>query len=709
MAKIQMEKQMKQKGYRILVIGESVSSQALGKKLVEHPDIEAIITSADLSESCRISVEQKIDIIIVDFFLKDGTALDCLQHQSLTNKQNKAVIVLIESASYPMIFCAYRKGAHQVVVKDKSQQYIGLIQKIISRLYKYQDNDSNAPGARVNINHAMIGLDLQYKVKFLNAAAVGYMGKSFSALIGKDMLQVMPGLDKIEQDLIIESLGLAKSTKQPQPIGAIRMASIEHDLAKVDLIVHPIFSKGDTVSHFIVSMQESVMAQGNRATHEWMQNMDSLTGTLNHEAFLNRLNHILLYSERYEQGCAVLHLDVDGFKAVNDALGYALANQLLKMIANRIKGIIREVDVISRVGADEFILVLTHTDKPEDSARLADKIMRVFKAPFMLEGVDHFLTLSIGIALFPSDAKNMESILHCASGALSVAKSKGKNNYQFYKADVTRSATNVVSLANDLHVALERNQFELYFQPQVSVTDFHVIGLEALIRWHHPEKGMISPALFIPIAEQMGMICDIGQWVIEESCRSIVLFEKSGYKDFILGVNLSVNQFMREQFLSEIDECIERYNVSPSRIEFEITESIFAHDSSYIIQKLNMLKAKGFQLVMDDFGTGYSCLSYLTDLPLEGIKIDRAFVQAMDGADKNKFIGIVSAIITLAQQLEIKTLAEGIESLEQAQYLAALGCDHLQGFYFSKPLSMVDCLHYLQKSSMQAKPDAKAS
>ena len=193
MAKIQMEKQMKQKGYRILVIGESVSSQALGKKLVEHPDIEAIITSADLSESCRISVEQKIDIIIVDFFLKDGTALDCLQHQSLTNKQNKAVIVLIESASYPMIFCAYRKGAHQVVVKDKSQQYIGLIQKIISRLYKYQDNDSNAPGARVNINHAMIGLDLQYKVKFLNAAAVGYMGKSFSALIGKDMLQVMPG------------------------------------------------------------------------------------------------------------------------------------------------------------------------------------------------------------------------------------------------------------------------------------------------------------------------------------------------------------------------------------------------------------------------------------------------------------------------------------------------------------------------------------
>jgi len=700
---------MKQKGYNILVIGEPISSQALGKNLTKHPDVAQVTISSELGEGCRLSTRQKIDIIIVDFFLKDGTALDYLQHQSLMNKQNETVIVLIESASYPMFFCAYRKGAHQVVVKDKSCQYFSLLQKIISRLYKHQANEFNAPGARVNINHAMIGVDLKNQINFLNAAAVGYMGKSFSELMGKNVLQVMPNLDKVEKDLVSESLTLAKSTKQPQPIGAVRMAGIEHDLAKVDLIVYPIFSKGDISTGSIISMQESVMAQGNRAAYEWMQNVDTLTGTLNHEAFLNRLNHILLYNERYQQGCAVLHLDVDGFNAVNDALGHALANQVLKMVANRIKNIIREVDVISRVGADEFILVLANTDKPEDSARLADKVMQVFKKPFVLEGNEHFLTLSIGIALFPSDAKNMENILQCASSALSLAKSKGKNNYQFYKADVTRSATNVISLANDLHIALEKQQFKLYFQPQVSVRDLNVIGLEALIRWEHPEKGMISPALFIPIAEQMGMICDIGKWVIEEACQSIALFEKNGFKDFVLGVNLSVNQFMREQFIDEVDACIEHYGVSPKRIEFEITESIFAHDSSHIIQKLNILKSKGFQLVMDDFGTGYSCLSYLTDLPLEGIKIDRAFIQALDSTDKNKFIAIISAIITLAQQLEIKTLAEGIENLEQAKYLEKLGCDHLQGFYFSKPLSMSDCLAYLQKSAKATKPDSKAS
>lgn len=207
----------------------------------------------------------------------------------------------------------------------------------------------------------------------------------------------------------------------------------------------------------------------------------------------------------------------------------------------------------------------------------------------------------------------------------------------------------------------------------------------------------------------MGLICDIGRWVIENACQSIVLFEQAGYKDFILGVNLSVNQFMRDEFISEIDASVQQYGVSPARIEFEITESIFAQDTPCIIQKLNELKAMGFQLVMDDFGTGYSCLSYLKDLPLEGIKIDRAFVNSMDGIDKNKFIAIVSAIITLAKNLHMKTLAEGIEDMEQAQYLTELGCDYLQGFLFLKSLAMDDCLLYLKEAAEHAGSSFKAS
>ncbi len=690
------------------MIGKTKTSHDLASVVSGHAAVAQVMTSQDLETSLRMSVTNKIDIVIIDFFLKDGTALDYLQHQSLTNRHHEVVIVLIDNASYPMSFCAYRKGAFQVFIKDEKKLYCNLIQKFITRLCQREVEGDNIVGKQVNINHALIGVNLQCQIDFLNTAALGYLSKPFAELIGSNVFQMMSGLGEPEKDLIKDSIALAQTTLQPQPIGSVRFAGIEHDLTKVDLMVHPIFLGKDSLKGFIISMQESVFAQGNRAANEWVQNSDTLTGALNHEAFLNRLHHTLIYSSRYEQSCAILHIDVDGFKTINDALGHELANQLLKMIANRITGLIREVDIIARVGADEFILVLPHTNKPEDSACMADKIMKAFKKPFILEEEQHFLTISTGIALFPQDANNMGNILQCADSALSLAKNKGKNNYQFYKADVTRAATNIVSLANDLHVALEKNQFELYFQPQVSVTDFNIIGLEALIRWHHPEKGMISPALFIPIAEQMGMICDIGFWVIEHACQSITWFESQGYTDFVLGVNLSVNQFMREEFIDEIKACIQRYGVLPERIEFEITESIFAHDTPHIIDKLNILKTMGFQLVMDDFGTGYSCLSYLKDLPLDGIKVDRAFVSSMDGEDKHKFIAIISAIVTLAQQLNIKTLAEGIENFEQAQYLTELGCNHLQGFYFSKPLPAGGCLQFLQQLASQNPSNSNA-
>lgn len=482
---------MKKKGYNALVIGDSVLNPELIKLLSEHQQIQEVITSCDLATGFCVSVGSQIDIVIIDFFLMDGTALDYLQHQNLQSKHLETVIVLIDKASYPMSLCAYRKGADQVIVKDQKQAYLALIQSAISRLCKRSLNNVDAAGMRVNINHAMIGINLQYQIVFLNEAAAGYLGKTFSELIGKDVCQVIAGLDEAEKELVTENLTLAQSTRQPQPIGCFRLANIDHDLAKVDLMVSPIFLGNDTLSGFIISMQESAIVQGGRAAQERMQNIDAVTGVLNYEALLNRLNTTLSYSAQYKQDCAVLHLDVDGFKAMNDALGHILANQLLKTIAYRIGATIREGDIISRVGADEFIIVLSHTKKAEDSACMADKNMRAFKKPFILEDEKYFLTLSIGIALFPHDATTMENILQCADSAVSLAKSNGKNNYQFYKPDVTREATSVVTFANDLHVALDHNQFELYFQPQVRVGDFAVIGLEALIRWHHPEKGIV--------------------------------------------------------------------------------------------------------------------------------------------------------------------------------------------------------------------------
>lgn len=682
--------------HNVLLIGDARKNRAIHDFVSSLSELKEYDKCTSLAKGIYKTNTQDFDIIIIDYFLSDGTALDFLHHQKVMGRANSTVIILMDKPSYPMSLCAYRKGANQVIVKDQDKHYLHLLEKVMNRIFKLNKMEFSNSCKNLNINHALIGLDLSCKVNFLNSAAVGYLGKSLTEVMGKDLFDVLPRMDLSIKELISECLQLAKWAKQPQPIGRVSLANIESNLVKVELMVYPIFLNDKEISGFILSMQESAWGETQRENNE-KQYYDALTGVFSREGLLNRLNQVIVYSGRYHQNCAIIHIDVDGFKAINDALGHSAADELLKMIANRISHLTRDVDVVSRVGADEFILVAPNIQRPQNAARIADKIMRAFKQPFSLNEVQHFLTLSIGIALYPNDANSLESILQCANSAKNTAKSNGKNNYQFYKSSLTQEAGHIVSLANDLHIAIEKNQFELYFQPQVDCRDYKVIGLEALIRWNHPQKGMISPALFIPIAEQMGMICEVGRWVMNKSFESVLTFEQQGVTDFVLGINLSVNQFMRESFIDEVEQCLKRYKISPSRIEFEITESIFAHDIPYIIEKLNTLKEMGFQLVMDDFGTGYSCLSYLKDLPLEGIKIDRSFVQSMGGTDKNQYLAIVSAIITLAKQLNIKTLAEGIETIEQAQYLADLGCDHLQGFYFARPLPMQDCLEYLNK------------
>lgn len=697
MAKDEQKKNKRnmKEGYNLLVIGDARKNRPLHDFLANLPKLNRVEKSASLAKGIIKTTSHDFDIIIIiDYFLADGTALDFLHHQKVTRKLNVPVIVLMESPSYPMSLCAYRKGASQVIIKDNQKNYLIMLQKVLARLFKLNKIELSHSVKKVNINHALIGLDLSYNVNFMNSAAAGYFGKSLSEVMNKNLFDVFPQIELSIKELILECLHLAKWAKQPQPIGRINFADIDNDIAKVDLMIYPIFLNENEISGFVLSMQESSAIESKNDVNE-IKNFDSLTGVYNREGLINRLNQILVYCGRYHQNCALIHIDVDGFKAINDALGHTKADDLLRMIANRISGLIREVDIFSRIGADEFVIVSPNIQTPENAARIADKVMNAFKKPFKIDGLQHFLTLSIGIALYPNDADRLDSILQCANSAKMMAKNNGKNNYQFYKSTLTKEAKNIVLLANDLHVAVRKNQLELFFQPQVNSKDFGLIGLEALLRWRHPTKGMISPALFIPIAEQMGMICEIGRWVIKKSFESIVYFEKQGFQNFLLAVNLSVNQFMRDDFIDDIKQYLKTYKIDPARIEFEITESIFAHDTPYIIDKLNQLKEMGFHLVMDDFGTGYSCLSYLKDLPLEGIKVDRTFVQCMDSQNKNQHIAIISAIITLAKQLGIKTLAEGIETIEQAHYLMDLGCDDLQGFYFSRPLPMEDCLEYL--------------
>jgi diguanylate cyclase (GGDEF)-like protein len=428
-----------------------------------------------------------------------------------------------------------------------------------------------------------------------------------------------------------------------------------------------------------------------------MSIQDDLTGLFNRKAFLHRLEHAISYCNRYHTKCAVMFVDLDGFKPINDALGHACGDELILQAANRIQSIVRDSDILARVGGDEFMVLLTHVNHPNDAARVAIKINRALHPPFEINNNKYHITASIGIAIYPNDSSEANKLIQYADCAMSMVKKRGKNDYQYYKSDLNVEAEKMMRISNDLRLAIESNQLQLYFHPQLCAKSGELVGLEALLRWNHPELGMVPPTLFIPIAEEMGFIGNIGQWVLIKACESYLSWQEQGLTDFTVSVNLSIKELQSEYFVERIAQCIEHYPIDPKRLQFEITESIFANDAQAIIDKLHQLKSMGFQIAMDDFGTGYSCLSYLKDLPIDVIKIDRSFVQCLTFQDSQRHRSIIAAIIDLAKRLDMTTLAEGVETEEQAEYLRSIGCEHFQGFLFAKPMPFEETTNYIRK------------
>lgn len=658
--------------------------------------VNQVYQCGQISEAIKIGNEHHIDLLIVDFFLRDGTVLEFLQQLKSLSLLKAPVIVMVNEAYEAFRLCAYRKGVSLVLIQDKHEKFVPYLKNFIKKIAKSSQDDIVMNPPFSSINDAFIGLNEALEVAFINSSAIGYLGSNCNDLIGQPLEQAFKSLDPCLTEYVLEGISLSYASHQSQLIGTFKLSNIEHHLAHTEVMLYPMLREKETVSGYIISFteqQDLTKLEGNRfQSHEY----DTLTTTLTREAFLSRLEYTLNYCHRYQQMSAVLHIDIDGFKAINDALGYRIADQVLKKVADRIKDITRNVDILARIGTDEFMLLLTYIEHVEDAACVADKLMKLFKEPIKINEYAHFITLSVGVAIFEQDAKKQDELMQCAHSALLLAKDKGRNNYQFYKPEITKSASSTIAIANDLHLAMNTGQFTVHYQPQFCAKTRKVIGAEALIRWKHPEKGMISPALFIPIAEQMGMINDIGRGVIKQVCNDLKRFNDNNLADYSFAINLSIQQFMQEEFIKDIQGIIQEHNVNPKQLEFEITESLFAEDKQFIIDKVTQLKAIGCRMMLDDFGTGYSSLSYLKDLPIEGIKIDRSFVQALHTEDKEKYEAILLAIITLATQLNLKTLAEGIETEQQAEILASLGCDYFQGFLFAKPLTLDDTIQFLK-------------
>ena len=429
----------------------------------------------------------------------------------------------------------------------------------------------------------------------------------------------------------------------------------------------------------------------------YLANHDALTGLPNRTLFNDRLNHALAHGERYKQGLAILFLDLDRFKVINDTLGHDIGDQLLQNLAQRLTKSLRGSDTVARWGGDEFTILVDELDSPQDAVAVARRVLDVLTEPFLLNGHEIFVTGSIGITLYPKDGRDAQVLLSNADAAMYRAKEKGGNNYQFYTAAMNASALDRLRLESDLRRALEREEFFLHYQPKVDIRSGRIVGVEALIRWDHPTLGMVSPQQFIPLAEETGLIIPIGEWVLRTACTQNQAWHSAGACSIRVAVNISAQQFKKENLTETVTRILDETGLPHDLLELEITESVMMQDMERAIAVLSELSARGIRFSIDDFGTGYSSLVYLKRLPIDILKIDRSLVSQMPEDPDDT--AIAAAIISMGKSLNLQVIAEGVETEQQLAFLLQQGCDEAQGFLFSRPVAADKMTELLQQKA----------
>ena len=427
-----------------------------------------------------------------------------------------------------------------------------------------------------------------------------------------------------------------------------------------------------------------------------MAQYDFLTGLPNRQKLQEQLDKILIDAGRRQRCVAVLCVGLDDFKSVNEQFTYQAGDKLLLALADRLRAHSGRLGALARLGGDQFALVQADIDQPYEAAELAQSILDDLEAEFPLDHEGIRLRATIGITLFPEDGDSTEKLLQKAEQTMTLAKTRSRNRYQFYIASVDSEMRRRRELEKDLRDALSRNQFHLVYQPQISYRDHHVVGVEALIRWQHPEHGLVPPDLFIPLAEQNGTIIAIGEWVLDQACRQLREWHDQGFSDLRMAVNLSTVQLHHTELPRVVNNLMQIYRLPPRSLELEVTETGLMEDISTAAQHLLSLRRSGALIAIDDFGTGYSSLSYLKSLPLDKIKIDKSFVQ--DLLDDDDDATIVRAIIQLGKSLGMQVIAEGVETAEQEAYIVSEGCHEGQGYHYSKPLQARELAAFLKQA-----------
>ncbi len=680
---------------RVLIVDDDATTRLLAAQTLQQAGYE-VIMAVNAEEGLELFDSKRPDLLLLDVVMPgmDGFAACCMLRKK-PGAERVPIIMLTGLDDTDSIRRAYDSGATDFITKPINWLLLAYRVRYALRATRAlaelaQSQESLAHAQRI----ARLG-SWEWRAQGNTAQRSEEYSRIFGVMVGPDPDAMLETVHPEDRPALEQALHTAANDGVPyqldyrivQPDGALRTVHEQVEVVRDDC------GKVVKLEGIIQDITERVQAN---EKIRYLAHHDSLTGLANRRQFSKMVEGMLRRAQHQNSCCALLFLDIDHFKRINDTLLHVVGDQLLKTVAERIVHCVRggefpdgadassRLDPIARLGGDEFAIFLVDLASPEDSAKVARRILDEVARPVNLGQQEVTVTVSIGIALYPIDATDFETLLKNADTAMYSAKSQGRNNFQFYSKAMNASAAERLSLENDLRKALGKNQLLLHYQPKVDAVSGALIGAEALLRWRHPQRGMIPPSSFIPIAEETGLIVPIGEWVIRTACEQNGQWQRAGLSPVPVAVNLAAPNFRHAGLAGLIGHALAEAQIEPRLLELELTESILICDIDATVQTLDKLKSMGLTLAIDDFGTGYSSLSYLKRFPIDALKIDRSFI--MDVVSNPNDAAIASAIIALARSLNLDVVAEGVETEEQVDFLVQRGCDKMQGFLYSKPL-----------------------
>jgi len=691
---------------RILIIDDDPITRLLAvEKLTEEGF--RVFEAANGREGLSLIQQIKPDLVLLDVIMPDMDGYEvCKEIRRHPQLASLPVIMLTGLEDNASIVRAYDYGATDFVTKPINWTLLVYRISYILRASRIHDQLAHSESSLANAQRlAHLGSWEWWPEEDATRRTSEYY-RIFGArrdALETSMFAMLEHVHEEDRQIVRDALqGASRGTAYQLQFRIIAGHSGMRVLHEQTQVFYNSEGKVDRVEGITQDITELVAAQ------QRIRNLayyDTLTGLANRQLFRELLQHELLRARRGGKQCALLFIDLDRFKRINDTLGHDKGDLVLQTVASRINTCVRSTDIVAvqgqndmvaRLGGDEFTIVITDIAQPEDAAQVAQRLLEVISQPITIGKQEIIVSASIGIAVAPEDGDDVEQLLKNADLAMYAVKDKGRNSYHFFDSTMNETVLNKFALENDLRKAIEQDELELYFQPKVNPLTHELVGAEVLLRWKHPERGMISPGIFIPVAEESGFIVELGQWVLKQACVINRDWQKRGLPIVPLAINMSSANFRHPDLLAGVQRSLDESQLQPGFLVLELTEGILMQDISSTIDTLQALKTMGVSLSVDDFGTGYSSLHYLKRFPIDELKIDRSFVQDIV-SDPND-AAITAAIIGLAQNLKLSVVAEGVETTEQADFLLQRGCITMQGFLFARPMPKTEFERFMMTS-----------